>query len=205
MTVTLTGTPVIHTKRLILRAPEPWDAAPFCAFLGSDRARFVGGTTEPGRAWRAFGTILGHWVLRGFGPFTIVRGDSRTGAERAIGMAGPWFPDTWPEHEIGWMLWDDAHEGQGLAAEAAAAVRDHARTHLGWATAVSYIDLENARSIALAERLGAVRDPDAAVPPAHPDGGALGVWRHPMGAVHAAASAAESYERHSHERCTNDA
>lgn len=205
MTVTLTGTPVIHTKRLILRAPEPWDAAPFCAFLGSDRARFVGGTTEPGRAWRAFGTILGHWVLRGFGPFTIVRADSRTGAERAIGMAGPWFPDTWPEHEIGWMLWDDAHEGQGLAAEAAAAVRDHARTHLGWATAVSYIDLENARSIALAERLGAVRDPDAAVPPAHPDGGVLGVWRHPMGAVGAAASAADSYERHSHERCTNDA
>ena len=46
MTVTLTGTPVIHTKRLILRAPEPWDAAPFCAFLGSDRARFVGGTTN---------------------------------------------------------------------------------------------------------------------------------------------------------------
>ena len=35
MTVTLTGTPVIHTKRLILRAPEPWDAAPFCAFLAS--------------------------------------------------------------------------------------------------------------------------------------------------------------------------
>ena len=62
--------PVVRTERLILRAPEPWDAAPFCAFLGSDRARFVGGTTEPGRAWRAFGTILGHWVLRGFGPFT---------------------------------------------------------------------------------------------------------------------------------------
>ena len=205
MTITLSGTPVIHTKRLILRAPEPWDCAPFCAFMASDRARFVGGTTEPGRAWRAFGAILGHWVMRGFGPFTLVRADGRTGAERAIGMAGPWFPDTWPEHEIGWMLWDDAHEGQGLAAEAAAAVCDHARTHLGWKTAVSYIDLDNARSIALARRLGAVRDPDAAVPPAHPDGGALGVWRHPMGAVAAAASAAESYERHSHERCTNDA
>ena len=60
-------------------------------------------------------------------------------------------------------------------------------------------------ALQLAERLGAVRDPDAAVPPAHPDGGALGVWRHPMGAVAAAASAADSYERHSHERCTNDA
>ena len=120
-------------------------------------------------------------------------------------MAGPWFPDTWPEHEIGWMLWDDAHEGQGLAAEAAAAVCDHARTHLGWKTAVSYIDLDNARSIAPARRLGAVRDPDAAVPPAHPDGGALGVWRHPLGAVAPAGAASQSYERHSHERCTNDA
>ena len=79
MTITLSGTPVIHTKRLILRAPEPWDCAPFCAFMASDRARFVGGTTEPGRAWRAFGAILGHWVMRGFGPFTIVRADGRTG------------------------------------------------------------------------------------------------------------------------------
>ena len=49
----------------------------------------------------------------------------------------------------------------GAAAEAAAAVRDHARTHLGWKTAVSYIDLDNARSIALARRLGAaVRESD---------------------------------------------
>ena len=176
--ITLSPTPVLETERLTLRAPLGSDWPHWRSFYQSDRAQFVGGGSpepKPGAYWRAFGHLTGHWVMRGFGMFTIVRAD--TG--RAIGMAGPWFPDTWPEHEIGWMLWDDAHEGQGLAAEAAAAVCDHARTHLGWKTAVSYIDLDNARSIALARRLGAVRDPDAAVPPAHPDGGALGVWRHP--------------------------
>lgn len=176
MTVTLTGTPIVHTKRLILRAPEPWDCAPFCEFMASDRARFVGGTTEPGRAWRAFGTILGHWVMRGFGLFTVVRADTDT----AIGMAGPWFPDTWPEHEIGWSIWDGSLEGRGYAAEAAEAARDFAFTHLGWKTAVSYIDLDNRRSVALAERLGAERDEGAAVPPGHPDGGTIGAWRHPL-------------------------
>ena len=32
---------------------------------------------------------------------------------------------------------------------------------LGWTTAVSYIDRDNARSIALARRIGCTEDPDA--------------------------------------------
>jgi RimJ/RimL family protein N-acetyltransferase len=43
-------------------------------------------------------------------------------------------------------------------------VRAHAFRDLGWTTAVSYIDPDNARSIALAERLGAVRDRGARQP-----------------------------------------
>lgn len=183
MTVTLSGTPVIHTPRLILRAPEPWDVAPFAEFITSDRARFVGGpVTEPGRAWRAWATIIGHWVMRGFGMFTVVRAD--TG--RAIGMAGPWFPDTWPEHEIGWSIWSPEDEGNGFASEAATAARDHAFTRLGWKTAVSYIDAGNAASLALAQRLGAQLDDGAAVPPQTPaagydDSSVTQVWRHVPG------------------------
>ena len=67
----------------------------------------------------------------------------------------------------------------GLAASfaltsAAEAARTHVFETLGWDTAVSYIDPQNARSIALAERLGAVRDDSAARP--HPDDL---VYRHP--------------------------
>ncbi len=92
-----------------------------------------------------------------------------------LGMAGPWFPEGWPEREIGWTLWAAEAEGKGYAREAAVAARDHAFRDLGWDTAVSYIDPENTRSIALAERLGARRD-DAA---RHPGDEPCLVYRHP--------------------------
>jgi RimJ/RimL family protein N-acetyltransferase len=89
-------------------------------------------------------------------------------------MAGPWYPADWSEPELGWTLWSAAHEGKGYAHEAAVAARAHAYSVLGWTTAVSYIDPDNARSIALAERLGATLDPDAA----HHNPADL-VYRHP--------------------------
>ncbi|MEY4982233.1 MAG: hypothetical protein RIR62_499, partial [Pseudomonadota bacterium] len=76
-------------------------------------------------------------------------------------MTGPWFPETWPEREIGWSVWNPAAEGKGFAFEAAGAARDFAYRALGWTTAVSYVAAGNARSRALALRLGAVVDADA--------------------------------------------
>ena len=152
--------PVIETERLILRAPRAGDEGPWMDFLETDRSRFIGGTLPRERSWRSFGTVIGHWTLRGWGQYVLE--DRATGAP--IGMVGPWFPEGWPEHELGWTIWSVAHEGRGLAAEAMIPVRLHAYRVLGWTTAVSYIDPQNARSIALAERLGAVRDPDAAWP-----------------------------------------
>jgi len=49
-------------------------------------------------------------------------------------------------------------EGQGFAAEAALAVRDHAYGTLGFRTLTSLIVPGNTRSIKLAERLGCVRE-----------------------------------------------
>ncbi len=170
MSVTLADTTVLETARLILRAPQAGDAAPFMTFLRSDRARYVGGPVAAAQAWRAVGHFIGHWVMRGFGSFVAVRRDS--GAP--VGAVGPWYPEGWPEREIGWTLWSDAAEGQGYAAEAARAAIGHAFGALGWDTAVSYIHPDNARSIALAERLGAPRDPAAAAP--EPD---TLVYRHP--------------------------
>jgi RimJ/RimL family protein N-acetyltransferase len=90
-------------------------------------------------------------------------------------MTGPWFPEGWPEQEIGWSLWSAEAEGRGFALEAAQAARGYAYGDLGWPTAVSYIRPENRRSIALAQRLGAVLDPDAATPDDSDDL----VYRHP--------------------------
>jgi RimJ/RimL family protein N-acetyltransferase len=115
------------------------------------------------------GYLTGHWVHRGFGMFIFhAKGDAMP-----LGMAGPWFPEGWPEHEIAWSIWAPAAEGKGLAFEAATAARAYAWNALGWTGAVSYIDPDNARSVRLAERLGAVPDGNPV-----PEGESL-TYRHP--------------------------
>lgn len=160
MTPALANTPVLTTERLVLRAPRAGDWPVFADFLGSDRSRFIGGPKDRKEAWRAFGHVIGMWVLRGFGSFVFTRKDGDT----PLGMTGPWFPEGWPEREIGWTVWRPEAEGKGYAHEAAKAARDHAFRDLGWETAVSYIDGGNARSVALAERLGAILDTAARAP-----------------------------------------
>ena len=176
MQVTLAGAPVLETERLILRAPVADDWPVWDEFMRSDRASHVGGPmVQPGQSWRNFGHFIGHWVLRGYGMFVMIEKDSR----QVLGATGPWFPEGWAEHEIGWMIWRPEAEGRGFAHEAARAARAHAFDRLGWTTAVSYIAPENAASIALALRLGAQPDPDAALPASPRDMGRIVVYRHP--------------------------
>lgn len=173
MTARLADTPVLETARLILRAPAMKDWEPWLAFTRDGRSRFVRPEGfDLGKAWRAFGHVAGMWALRGYGSFVFCL----KGRDEALGMTGPWHPMDWPERELGWTVWSARAEGKGYAFEAASAARDFAFTSLGWETAVSYIDPENARSIALAERLGARLDPAAEAP--HPGEPTL-VFRHP--------------------------
>ena len=127
---------------------------------------------DEGKTWRAFCHLIGTWVARGYGSFIF----TMKGNDQALGLTGPWHPIDWPEAELGWTVWSDAAEGKGLAFEAASAARAHAFDDLGWTTAVSYIDPANSRSIALAKRLGATLDANAATPPGNKD---CLVFRHP--------------------------
>ena len=163
--------PVLTTERLRLRAPRMSDFDMLAAFLATGRSHFVGGpVTEVRQVRRILGMLAGQWVLRGFGVYILETRE--TGA--TIGLSGLWYPQGWPEPELSWSIWDAAHEGKGLAFEAAHATRNDAFGRIGLPTAVSYIDPDNARSIALAERLGAVRDDRAATP----DGETCLVYRH---------------------------
>ncbi|MBN8292673.1 GNAT family N-acetyltransferase [Rhodobacter sp. NTK016B] len=173
MSVNLSETPVLTTERLVLRAPKSDDWPAFRAFMREERSHFVrpGDLTEE-NAWRAFGHVIGHWVLRGYGQFIL----TAKGDDSALGAVGPWNPAGWPEPEIGWTIWSPGAEGKGFAFEAATAVQAHVRTGLGWAQPVSYIDTANARSQALARRLGCAVDASAPVPG---DEAALQAWRHP--------------------------
>lgn len=158
-TPTLASTPVLETERLVLRAPVATDWPHWRAFMASDRSSFIRpDDLDEAKAWRAMGHLVGMWVLRGYGLFII----EAKGDPTPLGMCGPWHPIDWPEPELAWSLWSPAAEGRGIMFEAATAAHLHVFETLGWPTAVSYIDPGNARSIALAERLGAVRDDAAA-------------------------------------------
>ncbi len=162
MTLATLHTPTLETERLILRAPRAEDTDAYLRFYQSDRAIHVGGPKDERAAWDLWASQFGHWILRGYGMFVV----TLKGSDTALGIVGHWFPQTRPETEVGWVLFEAAHQGQGIAFEAAQACVDHAWNVLKWDRMVSYIAPENDRSIALAKRLGAVLDPNAA--PASP-------------------------------------
>lgn len=167
---------ILETERLILRKPTAQDCVGAVSFYTSERSAMAGGNIDAGRAWRQFAAILGHWEIRGFGLFAVTQKPS----DQIIGLVGQWYPGDWPEQELGWVVFDGS-EGKSIAYEAACAARTHAYETLSWETAVSYIDPDNSRSIALAERLGCHLDNEATLP--KPD---TLVYRHPAPAELAA-------------------
>ncbi|MEM7498433.1 MAG: GNAT family N-acetyltransferase [Pseudomonadota bacterium] len=162
--------PVLETERLILRGHVLSDFGPYERAFGEARTRYMGGPLGQRGAWASFCRDVAQWVLLGHGAWAVTGRDG--GA--FLGQVGlnrhPYFPET----ELGWLLVAEA-EGHGYAGEAARIVRDWAYRERGITTLVSYIHRENAGSIALAERLGARLDPDAAPCPYDDHG----VWRHP--------------------------
>lgn len=143
--------PRLETERLVLRGPQEADFDAYAGFLAdSPRAEGFGREGDRPSAWRWFALNVGHWALRGYGYFTIE--SKQSGAP--CGMSGIWNPEGWPEPEVGWALFD-GFEGRGIAFEAAARARQWAYEALAMPALTSNIKPGNARSIALAERLGA--------------------------------------------------
>ncbi len=151
---------VLHTDRLTLRMPHAGDLAACTAFWASVRSHLIGGPWTADETAREFGGVLAQWARHGFSLFTV----TLNGSDQGIGGIGPFYPDTHPEPELGWSLWDAAHEGTGYACEAAIAARDWFFATTSYQTAVSYTDPGNHRSHRLCRRMGAAIDPDAAHP-----------------------------------------
>ncbi len=148
--MSLTNAPQLSTDRLILRGPEPNDFEAIAAFFAdAERARGFGGGKNRTEAWRWWASSIGHWHLHGFGYWTIVARD--TGAP--LGITGLWYPEGWPEVEMGWVAFAGS-EGKGVMAEAAQAARIFAYRNLSLPALSSNIKPDNTRSIRLAERLG---------------------------------------------------
>lgn len=150
--------PTITTERLILRAHRLEDFAPIAALFATPRSRYMDGPKAAADVWRGFMSDVGQWPILGYGAWAVTLHDGTY-----VGQVGINRPLEFPEDELGWLLFE-GYEGKGYAFEAAVAARDFAWREVGLRTLVSYIDPDNAPSIRLAERLGALRDPNAATP-----------------------------------------
>ncbi len=148
--------PTLETDRLRLRPPRLSDFADYAELMGSARATFMGGPFDARAAWGMFSHDVACWELFGHGGLMI---DLRASGE-CVGQVGINGGPLFPEPELGWLLYE-GREGHGYATEAAAALREWALAATKLETLVSYFDPSNARSIAVALRLGAVPDPDA--------------------------------------------
>lgn len=150
--------PLLRTDRLLLRPHIATDIDALVTLMGTPRARYMGGPMDPDTAWRWLMSDTALWQTKAHGPWGI----ERLSDGAFLGQVSVAQPPNFPEMELGWVLLEP-HEGQGYAQEAARAARDWARAQ-GEPALVSYIDPENARSIALAKRLGAEVDAEAPKP-----------------------------------------
>jgi RimJ/RimL family protein N-acetyltransferase len=106
---------------------------------------------------------LAHWERHGFGLWAVAERPS----DAIVGWVGPSHPAFVPELadriEIGWTLRPPVW-GRGIATEGAGAAIDAVFEHLDTDEVISLIHHTNARSIAVAERLGMQHDRDVLHP-----------------------------------------
>ncbi|MBM5573920.1 GNAT family N-acetyltransferase [Deefgea sp. CFH1-16] len=122
-----------------------------------------------GESWRAMSSMLGHWVLRGYGPYAIE--EKATGL--VLGTAGLWYPNDWPAPEIKWAL-SRAYWGQGFASEAVRGIQAMALECVPDLNLISFIHSDNAPSIQLAQAVGATLEKKVEF-----RGGQWQIYRHP--------------------------
>jgi RimJ/RimL family protein N-acetyltransferase len=103
-------------------------------------------------AWWDFVQLASGWMLHGHGGWSIVDVDS----EELLGFVILGLEPGDAQIELGFLV-SEQNEGLGIAFEAAQMAREFAFDTLNLSELASYIHKDNARSIALAERLGAKR------------------------------------------------
>ena len=142
----------IETRRLILRMFRDSDWIDLHKlYSDSECIKYtLQRTLTEGESWRPMAGMIGHWQLRGYGPYAVE--DKTTGV--VMGPVGLWYPNDWPEPEIKWAL-SRSFWGQGYASEAARAVKQMAAEYVSDVSLISLIFSENERSQKLALALGA--------------------------------------------------
>jgi RimJ/RimL family protein N-acetyltransferase len=156
--------PRLETERLILREFRSGDLDSHSATLGNpDVMRFVGGKPMSREdSWRRLLSGIGMWQAIGIGAWAVeLKADGRM-----VGHCGffDFQRDMQPvisgEPEMGWIF-DSSVHGQGIASEACSRALLWADEVLQAPSYPAIIDLDNAPSIKLAQKLGFERQEDA--------------------------------------------
>jgi RimJ/RimL family protein N-acetyltransferase len=113
----------------------------------------TGATFSRPETWRAIASMLGHWLLRGYGMWAV----EERGSGAMVGRVGFIEPEGWPGFELGWVI-ARSRWGRGYAPEAAAVALSYARDVLRKERVISLIRPANAASIRVAEKIGERRD-----------------------------------------------
>jgi RimJ/RimL family protein N-acetyltransferase len=141
----------LETQRLVLRPFREEDLDDYAEMCGDTLVmKYLGGAPlNRMDSWRNMATVVGHWQLRGFGPWAV----EELASGQLVGRVGCWRPEGWPGLELAWTLrrqfW-----GKGYATEAARAALDVAFSHLAQSHVISMIHIENEASLRVARRLG---------------------------------------------------
>jgi RimJ/RimL family protein N-acetyltransferase len=155
---TSAGTDAITTERLVLRPLRESDLDALAAIYADPRTtRFLGGPrTRDDTRTRLEWMIAAH-SEQGFGLLATTLREEGT----LIGRCGILVQDVESarENEIAYLL-GSGWWGHGYATEAAAAIRDHAHSQLGFERLISLIAPENTASQAVARRIGMQHERD---------------------------------------------
>jgi len=142
----------LETERLVLRMFREDDLEQYARICADPEVvRYLGDgqTLNRVEAWRQMATIVGHWQLRGYGPWAVEERESG----RLVGRLGFFNPEGWPGFELGWVLARE-HWGKGYATEGARRALAYAFAEMGREHVMSLIHPDNGASIRVAERLG---------------------------------------------------
>lgn len=144
--------PTLVSDAILLRAPKVEDFPLYADVLCTSRGQYMGGPLSRDDAWWDFVQLASGWVLHGHGGWAIEDVESA----ELLGFVILGLEPGDAQIELGFLVSEDT-EGLGIAHEAAQMARAFAFETLQLKELASYIHKDNARSIALAERMGAKR------------------------------------------------
>jgi RimJ/RimL family protein N-acetyltransferase len=145
------------TPRLLLRQWRPSDEVAMGEInTDPEVARYLNRPVGAAATRAFYAMVLAQWEEHGYGFWAVQSREPETEAA-FLGFIGAGYPSYIPELsarlELGWRLARNAW-GRGLATEGARAARDHLFAALTLPELISVIHPENARSQAVARKLG---------------------------------------------------